>query len=320
MNLLMRLRVDWLLVLILTHVSLFGQILVTSYSQGTVALYDFSGALINASFISGLNQPTHLALDVEGNIYVVNSKNNTVGKYTISGQTVNAALFQTVSSGFYSMSGIAIDASGNIFVVQSMGSANVAVYTTSGAMVQDPLINLTSTGPRGLALDGLGNLYVAKNSSGTVGKYTTSGTTVNHSLITGLNGPSSVAVDPDGYLFVASFDGTIGKYNLDGSPLNRALISGLRGPSSIALDGKGHLFVVESYVGRIGEYTTSGEPVNASLISGLTNAWGIAIIPEPPPLPLASAALVLFGLRRAVQKPLTNLLYYKRSSRAQITQ
>ena len=50
----------------------------------------------------------------------------------------------------------------------------------------------------GLVVDGQGNLYVANYAAGTVGKYTTSGSTVNSSLISGLNGPSGLALDGKG--------------------------------------------------------------------------------------------------------------------------
>jgi hypothetical protein len=206
---------------------------------------------------------------------------------------LNAALFQTVSSGFQGLSGIAVDSSGNIFVSQMMGFANIAQYTTSGVKVNDPLVYL-SGGPRGPALDGLGNMYVPLQDAGIVGKYTTSGSIVNASLIGSLINPSSVVVDGNGHLFVASFAGTIGEYNLDGTPVNSSLITGLSGPSSLALDGNGHLFVVEEYIGRIGEYTTSGSIVNASLITDVNNPWGVLVeVPEPFCFPLMLVALTL---------------------------
>ena len=44
-----------------------------------------------------------------------------------------------------------------------------------------------------IALDGLGNLFVANSSSGTVGEYTTSGATVNAPLVSGLSYPWGIA-------------------------------------------------------------------------------------------------------------------------------
>jgi hypothetical protein len=51
-------------------------------------------------------------------------------------------------------------------------------------------------GPNSLALVGT-DLFVTNYVGGTIGKYTTAGVTVNASLVTGLNGPSGIAVsDP----------------------------------------------------------------------------------------------------------------------------
>ena len=63
-----------------------------------------------------------------------------------------------------------------------------------------------------------------------IAEYTTSGATVNASLVTGLNAPSGIAVSGSD-LFVVN--------------------NGSGGP------------------GSVGEYTTSGATVNASLVSGL---------------------------------------------------
>ena len=41
-----------------------------------------------------------------------------------------------------------------------------------------------------------GDIFVANNGNGTIGEYTTSGATVNPSLISGLNGPFGLAVIP----------------------------------------------------------------------------------------------------------------------------
>jgi hypothetical protein len=89
------------------------------------------------------------------------------------------------------------------------------------------------------------NIFETNNSAGTIGEYTTSGATVNASLVSGLNQqPAGIAVSGSN-LFVEN--------NASGT------------------------------VGSIGEYTTSGATVNASLITGLGNPTGIAVVPVPEP-------------------------------------
>src|SRR5260221_3328305 len=82
MNLTTRFKIILLAIFGLAQAVADGQILVSSFTGGTVAEYSLSGQLINPSFMSGLNQPEYLAADSAGNIYVSNWGNNAVSKYT----------------------------------------------------------------------------------------------------------------------------------------------------------------------------------------------------------------------------------------------
>lgn len=67
-----------------------AQIFVVNQGNGTIGKYATSGAVINASFISGLNSPTGIA--ASGDFLYVAQENGTVRKYATSGSLVNAAL------------------------------------------------------------------------------------------------------------------------------------------------------------------------------------------------------------------------------------
>ena len=86
-------------------------------------------------------------------------------------------------------------------------------------------------------------ILVTNLTTNTVGKYTTSGATVNAALISGLSGPEGIAVSGSD-LFVTNFaTGTIGKYTTSGATVNASLVSGLSGPAGITVSGS-DLFVV----------------------------------------------------------------------------
>jgi hypothetical protein len=65
---------------------------------------------------------------------------------------------------------------------------------------------------------------------GTIGEYTISGATVNASLISGLNGPSSIVVSGSNLFVTNTSNGTIGEYTTSGATVNASLISGLDEP------------------------------------------------------------------------------------------
>jgi uncharacterized repeat protein (TIGR03803 family) len=265
-----------------------------------------------------------------GDVFVTNKTNNTIGEYTSTGETVNAALitglnFPTdvaVSGGFlyvtsvnggsgagtigqYTLTGGTVNAAlvtglngpadvvvsgGNLFVANAF-SGTIGEYTTSGATVNATLITGLST-PQDLVVSG-DNLFVANLGSNTIGQYTTSGVTVNAALVTGLNGPVGIAVSA-GNLFVSnSSNNTIGEYTTSGATVNPSLITGLNNPQAIAVSG-GNLYVANFGNNTIGEYTTSGATVNAALVTGLGGPDGIIVGPDPTPV-AQTPTLTLFA-------------------------
>jgi hypothetical protein len=145
-----------------------------------------------------------------------------------------------------------------------------------------------------IAIDG-GNMFIANTLSGTISEYTTSGTLVNASLISGLNNhPFGIAID-SGNLYIASREGgTVGEYTESGATVNASLISGLNGPVGVAIVG-GNMYVSSYGSGSVGEYTLSGTAVNTSLIPhDLNGPYGIVVVAEAPES--ASASLLIGGL------------------------
>jgi hypothetical protein len=87
----------------------YANIFVTGLN-GTIGEYTNSGAVVNASLITGLSTPVGIA--VSGNfLYVTSRDGGTIGKYTVTGQTVNPALVTGLSNPV----GIAVSGD-NIFV------------------------------------------------------------------------------------------------------------------------------------------------------------------------------------------------------------
>ena len=91
----------------LTPVTARGQIFVANFNNGgtsgTIGEYTTSEAAVNASLVSGLDEPFAIAV-CGSDLFVVNNGNGTMGEYTTSGATVNASLV----SGLDRPSGIAV--------------------------------------------------------------------------------------------------------------------------------------------------------------------------------------------------------------------
>ncbi len=153
------------------------------------------------------------------------------------------------------------------FVLRNISLVLVVAMALSSATTRGQVIYVSNINSNG--------------NTGTIGEYTTSGGTVNASLVSGLNGPDGIAVSGPN-LFVASGgkNGTIGEYTTAGAVVNASLVSGLSYPGGLVLSGSDLFVVNEGYGytgGTIGEYTTSGAVVNASLVSVMSAPQDIAI-------------------------------------------
>ena len=154
-----------------------------------------NGGLSNHS----LSAPTSLALDVAGNIYIADHNNNRVLEYDapLTNQTADGVFGQggSFSSGTANNGGVsanslyypqelALDARGNLFVVDS-GNNRVLEFNTplsddtADHLYGQPTFGASTAnnggisasrlnGPDGLALDPLGNLYVADRNNNRV--------------------------------------------------------------------------------------------------------------------------------------------------------
>uniref|UniRef100_UPI004048B1EF Vgb family protein n=1 Tax=Orrella sp. TaxID=1921583 RepID=UPI004048B1EF len=159
---------------------------VTDYANRTIGAYTTSGAVVNASLVSGLSGPLGIAVS-GSNIYVADNANGTIGAYTTSGAVVNANLV----SGLRNPYGIAVSGS-NIYVTEVF-NGTIGAYTTSGAVVNASLVSGLQ-GPFGIAVSG-SNIYVTDYANGTIGAYTTSGAVVNANLVSGLSSPYFLSLE-----------------------------------------------------------------------------------------------------------------------------
>jgi hypothetical protein len=250
----------------------------TIAGNGTAGYTGDGGAATNAT----LRYPYGVAVDASGNIYIADAGNNVIREITASGyiQTIIGNGYGSglaLGNGGYSgdggpanaaelnfPSGIAVDVFGNKYVADAYnnvirkvgindsistfaGVAGVPGYSGDGGYAKAALLKFAT----GLAVDGIGNVYIADQGNDVVRK-----------------------VDTGGKIRTIAGTGTAG-YSGDSGP---AVDAQLSAPKGVAVDGNGLIYIADAgnnAVRIIGNYT--GNAVKT--VPG--NPAGVKIYPNP---------------------------------------
>jgi uncharacterized delta-60 repeat protein/uncharacterized repeat protein (TIGR01451 family) len=226
------------------------------------------------------NFPQGVAIDLSGNLFVADLDNRAIRKIAPDGTVTTLA---GASAGFYDPWGIATDQQGNVYVTDEVWN-DIRKITPGGTVTTlagDPAQLITGSangvgpnarfnGPKALAVDASGNVYVADTENDTIRKITPDGTVTTLAGSPGVVGssdgvggqatfdrPFGIAVDPSGIVYVADTENdTIRKILPDGTVTTLAGLAGSYGssngagsaarfaePAAIAIDANGDLYV-----------------------------------------------------------------------------
>ena len=162
--------------------------------------------------------------------------------------------------------------------VSGIGAASQIAWTPGAASIL-----YFHGAPRGIAVDGAGDVFFVDSSSSTVYEITPGGSPVALTLGTTLNTPYGLALDGAGNLYIADA-GNNRVLELPYGSVTATAISaaGLLGPHAIAVDGAGDLFIANTHgaavsgAGNVVELTPAGAQTTL-FASGLAYPSGIAV-------------------------------------------
>jgi PKD repeat protein len=248
----------------------------------------------------GLANTEGLAVDGTGNIWVVDSSNNSVTKLSSSGSFLSGASGYT-GGGLYSPKSIAIDLAGNGWVVNNygpfnLGNASVTEFSNSGSILSG-LSGFKAgglSGPDGIAIDGSGDAWITNYWTNSVTELSNSGSVLSGATgYTGgsINDPIFVAIDGSGNVWITNgIGGSVVKLANSGNILsgtNGYTGGGLNGPCGIAIDGSGDAWVTGGNAFDVVKLSGSGAVLSGTngysggglyypysvAIDGSGNAW-----------------------------------------------
>ncbi|MCX7039441.1 MAG: hypothetical protein NT005_09970 [Spirochaetes bacterium] len=233
--------------------------------------------------------PSGIAVDSNSNVYIVDSGNNRVVKFTSSGAyQASWGGAQEYPSGFTlsSPQGIAVDSSNNVYVVDSGINHRVLKFNSSlsptaewGRLATDfypPSTGSLLSNPKGISVSAGSpqNVYVVDNGNDRIVKFSTGG---SYQTVWGTQGPAngqfdspgSVAVDTSGFVYIsdeAGMWGRIQKFDTSTPPawvaswvLDSTPTDGLfTAPWGVAFDPSGNIYVDDLFNGRAQKFDSLG--------------------------------------------------------------
>lgn len=274
---------------------------VTTFA-GTGAAGYLDGSAASAAF----NNPDGVSVDAAGNLYVSDAFNNTIRKISTAGDVTSLAGDQTIGfkdgSGtgaeFYSPAGSAVDAQGNIYVADR-GNNVIRKITPDGTVS-----TYAGTGVAGYRNGAATSAYL-KNSSDSLATF---------------NGPTGVAVDASGNVYVADRGNNVIRKIL---PTGRTVtVAGNRvkgfidgtdaaayfnTPSGVAVDSKGDLYVTDAGNSALRKVTSAGV---VTTIIGNPVQTGILNIPSALTIDANDNVFILDEGGRVFEYNNNNALYF----------
>jgi sugar lactone lactonase YvrE len=238
------------------------------------------------------SHPSGIAMDASGNVYVADTNNNAIRRVTPAGAVSTVAGLAdgrgaVDGSGrvarFSSPRSVAADSAGSVLVADAGnhtirkiardGSvATFAGLAGSAGFADGDFVSARFSSPAGVAIDAVGNVYVADSGNNAVRKISPAGTVTT--FAGGFNRPQALTVADDGTIFVAdSGNGLVRKVTPSGvvSTLTTAAGAPLRflNPTGVAVARNGVIYVVEFDYGMLQKIGLDGSVVAVATTSGL---------------------------------------------------
>jgi len=223
--------------------------------------------------------PRNLAVGPDGNLYVVDTDNHRVQVFDSQGNFVRQWGSQGEADGqFKEPWGIAVDAEGNVYVADTWNH-RIQVFDSNGKFLRKWGFFATTGGelgepgafwgPRAIAIDAEGNLYVADTGNKRIQKFDPQGNFLGQwgggGVIEGrFDEPVGLAIDRQGNIYVAdTWNRRVQKFDKDFNYLTQWPIEGWVGESVVnkpylAVDADGYVYVSDPEGYRILVFDSEG--------------------------------------------------------------
>jgi tripartite motif-containing protein 71 len=205
--------------------------------------------------------PRDMAAGPDGYLYVADGSHVAV---ELSSAGTYVTTFGTTELGSDDTDAVVVGANRAYLLDDS--APKVLAYTISGTGAAKTFSASATFGgavlgtiPKGIALDGTGNVYVADSANGRIVEFNSAGVTQAAVTLVSSGVPAGIAVDGAGYLYATdSHNNEVQMFNASGAAVTQfgsAVLSSASGiDMGIALDASGNLFVSSSAANQVVEF------------------------------------------------------------------
>jgi len=217
--------------------------------------------------------PRGIAVDSAGFVYVVDSNNNRIQKFSSSG--VFLGKWGESGSGdgqFSNPGGVAVDSSGNVYVADTFNN-RIQKFSSTGTFIAKWGESGSGDGwflmPQGVAVDSSGNVYIADFGNSRIQKFSSTGTFIAKWGTSGSSDgqfdfPQGIAVDSSGNVYVADTDNDrIQEFSSTGTFITKWGESGsgdgqFSNPVGVTVDSSDNVYIADGYNNRIQKFSSTG--------------------------------------------------------------
>lgn len=238
----------------------------------------------------GLSQPTTLAIDAAGNIWVANY-NNAVTELSPTGVALSPASGYS-GGGLQESFGLAIDSAGHVWVCNEQGAAAGSARGSITELAADGTVLSGDNGfaggsvdfPESVAIGLDGHVWVGNFGNSTLTELDANGAVVSAPSGGGMSFPVALTVDQAGDLWIANQGADqLSEFSAGGvalSPNAGFMGGGLSVPQGIAIDEDNNIWVANYFGDSVSEFNDQGiaiSPNSGFSGGGIVTPGGIAI-------------------------------------------